>query len=50
MGKKGNWRRPRSAGQIGGDMADDLWEWRWVLVALLVLALLGRLAEALGLI
>jgi len=31
-------------------MGEDIWEWRWVLLALLVLAVLGKLAEALGLI
>lgn len=50
MSKKGNWRRPRSARQVGEDMADDVWNWRWLFVALLILAVLGRLAEVWGLI
>lgn len=49
MGKRW-WRKPRSASQRGADMGEDIWEWRWVLLALLVLAVLGKLAEALGLI
>ncbi len=43
MSKKGAFGR-------GQDAGDDLWNWRWVLVALLILAVLGRLAEILGLI
>jgi hypothetical protein len=31
-------------------MANALWDWRWLLVALLVLAVLGKVAEMLGLI
>ena len=44
MGKR------RGAFGRGQDAGDELWEWRWVFVALLILALLGKLAEALGLI
>jgi len=44
MGKR------RGAFGRGRDAGDDLWQWRWVLVALLILAVLGRLAEALGLV
>ena len=43
MGKKGAFGR-------GQDAGDELWGWRWLLVALLILAVLGKLAEVLGLI
>ncbi len=43
MGKKGAFGR-------GQDIGGGLWGWRWVFVALLVLALLGKLAEMLELI
>lgn len=43
MSKRGAFGRGRDAG-------DELWDWRWLLAALLVVAVLGKLAEALGLI
>jgi hypothetical protein len=47
-GKMSN--RGRGAFGRGRAAADELWDWRWALVLLLVVAALGRLAEALGLI
>lgn len=40
----------RGAFGRGRDVGDELWDWRWLFVALLILAVLGRLAEALGLV
>jgi len=42
MSKKGAFGR-------GQDAGDELWEWRWLLVALLVVAVIGRLLQVLGL-
>lgn len=44
MGKR------RGAFGRGRDAAGDVWDWRWLLVVLVVVAVLGKLAEALGLI
>ena len=43
MGKRGAFGRGQGVG-------DAVWDWRWFFVVLVALAVLGRLAEALGLI
>ena len=40
----------RGAFGRGKAAADDLWGWRWALVLLLVVAVVGRVADMLGLI
>ena len=40
----------RGAFGRGQNSVDELWDWRWLLLALLILAVLGKLADALGLI
>ncbi len=42
--------RRRGAFRRGQDAGGDVWDWRWLLLVLLVVAVLGKLAEALGLI
>jgi len=43
-------RRGRSAWRQGDDLAEGIWDWRWVLVAIAVVALLLKLADVLGLL
>ncbi len=38
----------RGAFGRGQDVGGELWDWRWLFVALLILAVLGKLMEALG--
>ena len=40
----------RGAFGRGHDAGDEVWDWRWLLLVLLVVAVLGKLAEVLGLI
>ena len=40
----------RGAFGRGQDVGDAVWDWRWLLLVLLVVAVLGKLAEVLGLI
>ena len=40
----------RGAFGRGQDVGEELWDWRWLFVALLVLAVLGKVMEAVGLI
>jgi len=43
-------KRGRPAFRQGEDLGEVIWRWRWVLVALFVIALLFKLAEVLGLL
>ena len=42
--------RRRGAFGRGQDAGDELWGWRWLLLVLVAVVVLGKLAEVLGLI
>jgi len=40
----------RGAFGRGQELGDEVWDWRWFLVVLLVVAVVGKVADMLGLI